>query len=311
MELSNPIRNLLMNEYMQLLFANSTFEWWMKGNATVFIQFCSLCWLKIFELNCSIGFESIMKMNVSEERLIVVLKKVSENSKLNFIHFFLSSSDAAKAMHKAAMEHQLFFYSSKVRQSVLNHYLLSTPCWALPAKWFTKMPPGELFHLDVKHTRRQAYDLHYEKVHEDSDSVFRHNWVSKCSNCTSEEANALFTPCGHLVYCSDCAKAESACPVCNTVVTSWQRVYFSNDSECDDWTCQICMDSEINTAFSPCGHVCACEKCSCHLPYCPMCKTFITFVQRIHVQFPEQPGESDDDDGYNSSWVWLFIIDLS
>ena len=251
-----------------------------------------------------------MKMNLSEERLIVVLKKASENSKLNFVHFFLASGDAAKAIHKAVMEHQLFFYSSKVRQSVLNHYLLSTPCWALPAKWFTKTPSCELYHLDVKHTRRQAYDLHYEHVHENNDAVFRQEWVSKCSKCNSAEANTLFTPCGHLVFCGDCTEDGTVCPVCNCAVTSWQRVYFSNDSECDDWTCQICMDSEINTAFSPCGHVCSCENCSRHLPYCPMCKTFITFVQRIHVQFPEHPGESDDDDddGCDSSWGWLTCI---
>ena len=256
-------------------------------------------------LSLSIGFENIMKMNLSEERLIVVLKKMSENSKLNFVHFFLASDDAAKAIHKAVMEHQLFFYSSKVRQSVLNHYLLSTPCWALPAKWFTKTPSGDLYHLDVKHTRRQAYDLHYRNVHDDSDTVFRHDWASTCSKCISDEANVLFTPCGHLVYCEDCAKDETVCPVCNCTVSSWQKVYFSNDAACDDWTCQICMDSKINTAFSPCGHVCSCENCARHLPYCPMCKTFITFVQRIHMEFPEQLGESDNDNdhdhGYDST----------
>lgn len=249
----------------------------------------------------SIGFESILKVNVSEERLIVVLRKTSESSKLNFVHFFLASGDAAKAIHKAVMEHQLFFCSSKVRRSVLNHYLLSTPCWALPAKWFTKTPSGDLYHLDVKHTRRQSYDLHYRNVHSDG-GAFRHDWESECSKCNSKEANVLFTPCGHLVYCEGCAKDETVCPVCNHTSTTWQRVYFSNDAACDDWTCQICMDSEINTAFSPCGHVCSCEDCACHLPYCPICKTFITFVQRMHIQFPDHLFKDDvSDDGCDSA----------
>ncbi|XP_074613295.1 E3 ubiquitin-protein ligase MYLIP-like [Acropora palmata] len=248
------------------------------------------------KLKQSIGFESIIKMNLSEERLIVVLRKMSENSKLNFVHFFLASDDAAKAIHKAVMEHQLFFYSSKVRQSVLNHYLLPTPCWALPAKWFTKSPSGDLYHLDVKHTRRQSYDLHYKNIHANSDSTeFRHDWVSKCSRCGQEEANVLFTPCGHLVCCEDCVRKGTTCLVCNCTVTSWQRVYFANDAACNDWACQICMDSEINTAFSPCGHICSCESCACHLPYCPICKTFITFVQRVHVMFPESQGGNVDD----------------
>lgn len=247
------------------------------------------------KLKQSIGFDSIIKMNLSEDRLILVMKKMSDTSKLNFVHFFLACNDAAKAIHKAVMEHQLFFYSSKVRESVLNHYLLPTPCWALPAKWFTKTPSGDLYHLDVKHTRRQAYDLHYKNVHDDSDIVLRHDWVSKCLKCNLQESNVLFTPCGHLVYCEDCVKNRTACPVCNCTLTSWQRVYFANDASCDDWVCQICMDSEINTAFSPCGHVCSCARCACHLPHCPICKMFITFVQRIHVQFPEPHGGSVND----------------
>lgn len=44
-------------------------------------------------------------MNVFEERLIVVLKKVFENSKLNFIYFFLFSSDVVKVMYKVVMEY--------------------------------------------------------------------------------------------------------------------------------------------------------------------------------------------------------------
>ncbi|EDO43695.1 predicted protein, partial [Nematostella vectensis] len=56
------------------------------------------------------------------------------------------------------------------------------------------------------------------------------------------------------------------------------------DTSYNDLTCQICMDAEVNTAFCPCGHVYCCQTCASNLYYCPLCKTFITFVQRIHVQ---------------------------
>lgn len=46
-----------------------------------------------------------MKMNFFEERLIVVLKKVLENSKLNFVYFFFISGDVVKVIYKVVMEY--------------------------------------------------------------------------------------------------------------------------------------------------------------------------------------------------------------
>ena len=204
------------------------------------------------------------------------------------MHFFLANSEAAKAMHKAVLEHQLFFYSSKVRQSVIDHYLLSMPCWALPAKWFTKIPAGELYHLDVKYTRRQSYDLHYKRIREQLKIEENYPlWSPNCSRCGTGQANTLLSPCGHIVQCSECVSDSSTCSVCDETVVSCQRVFYSADVSSNDWACQICMDSKMNTAFCPCGHVCCCEECAQQLCYCPLCKTFITFVQRVHEQFPD------------------------
>lgn len=80
---------------------------------------------------------------------------------------------------------------------------------------------GEFFYLDVKYIRCQVYDFYYEKVYEDSDFVFRYNWVLKCFNCIFEEVNVFFILCGYFVYCSDCVKVELVCFVCNIVVISW------------------------------------------------------------------------------------------
>lgn len=234
-------------------------------------------------------------MNLSEERLILVMKKALEESRYNFIHFFLPNSEGAKAMHKAVLEHQLFFYSPKVRKSVVNHYLLSMPCWALPAKWFTKIPSKELYHLDVKLTRRHSYDQHYGAIIQDSNKTStytKHEWLPKCAKCKVKESNTIFCPCGHVLFCSDCAVDEVFCQVCDETVTACQKAYFAMDTEDNDWTCQICMDDVVNTVFCPCGHVYCCEECASNLTYCPLCKTFATYVQRVHVEFPKDACES-------------------
>lgn len=227
-------------------------------------------------------------MNLSEDRLILVMKRAFEESRYNFIHFFLPNSEGAKAMHKAVLEHQIFFYSSKVRKSVVDHYLLSMPCWALPAKWFTKIPAKELYHLDVKLTRRQSYDHHYGKILKSTEKVVKHDWLPLCAKCHVKESNTLFCPCGHILLCSDCAEGESFCQLCNEALTGTQKVFYSMDTEDNDWTCQICMDDIVNTAFCPCGHVYCCESCASNLTHCPLCKTFATYVQRVHVAFPQE-----------------------
>uniref|UniRef100_A0A9J7ZFA5 E3 ubiquitin-protein ligase XIAP n=1 Tax=Cyprinus carpio carpio TaxID=630221 RepID=A0A9J7ZFA5_CYPCA len=40
--------------------------------------------------------------------------------------------------------------------------------------------------------------------------------------------------------------------------------------------CKVCMDSDINIVFIPCGHLVACQKCSEPLNKCPVCCTAIT-----------------------------------
>lgn len=227
-------------------------------------------------------------MNLSEDRLIIVTKRSFEESRYNFIHFFLSNGEGAKAMHKAILEHQLFFYSSKVRKSVIDHYLLSMPCWALPAKWFTKIPAKELYHLDVKLTRRQSYDYHYGKLMDSAEKEVKHDWFPMCAKCKVEESNTLFCPCGHILLCSKCAEGEVFCPLCKEAVTGSQKVFYAMDTESNDWTCQICMDNTVNTVFCPCGHVYCCEECASNLICCPLCKTFATYVQRVHVAFPQE-----------------------
>jgi len=38
-------------------------------------------------------------------------------------------------------------------------------------------------------------------------------------------------------------------------------------------TCKVCMDSEVNTVFQPCGHLVCCDTCSSVLHNCPICLT--------------------------------------
>lgn len=47
--------------------------------------------------------------------------------------------------------------------------------------------------------------------------------------------------------------------------------------------CKICYEGEYNTAFFPCGHVCACAKCASSVTKCPMCRKPFECVMRVFL----------------------------
>jgi len=46
-------------------------------------------------------------------------------------------------------------------------------------------------------------------------------------------------------------------------------------------TCKICLEREINTAFLPCKHSCACDYCGKSLTICPLCRSEVMEVLTI------------------------------
>ena len=44
----------------------------------------------------------------------------------------------------------------------------------------------------------------------------------------------------------------------------------------DNSECIICMSTEKDSIFSPCGHFVSCKECSLKCSKCPICRTFVT-----------------------------------
>ncbi|XP_049548241.1 death-associated inhibitor of apoptosis 1-like [Anopheles darlingi] len=51
----------------------------------------------------------------------------------------------------------------------------------------------------------------------------------------------------------------------------------------DGKICRICYDSEYNTAFMPCGHVVACDKCASTVTKCPICQQPFYNVLKLYL----------------------------
>jgi len=48
-------------------------------------------------------------------------------------------------------------------------------------------------------------------------------------------------------------------------------------------TCKVCMDSEVNTVFLPCGHLVCCDTCSPALRNCAVCRALIRGTVRVFL----------------------------
>lgn len=228
--------------------------------------------------------------------MILVIKMSSDSHR--FLHFFHPNCESAKIMHRCVLEKKLFYFEPKILDSVRNHYMLSLPCWAYPSKWLTRASVPDLYHLDVRCTRRQAYEEHFAALNNfkgcqeieltkdmkhdyDNDGYESTGIILHCKKCNGSENMVAYSPCGHVEYCTDCAKDMLMCGICATPVADMLKTYLATDDYLDELLCQICMDKEMSTIFSPCGHVFCCDECALKLNFCPMCKKWVLFSQRI------------------------------
>lgn len=60
-------------------------------------------------------------------------------------------------------------------------------------------------------------------------------------------------------------RSSSGSNVLGTATTSAAQLEMDREVTCriaEAFTCRVCMDSPIDTAFSPCGHVACCDDCA-------------------------------------------------
>lgn len=48
-------------------------------------------------------------------------------------------------------------------------------------------------------------------------------------------------------------------------------------------SCKVCMDSDVNTVFLPCGHLVSCDRCAPKLRHCPVCRIYIRGTVRTFL----------------------------
>ncbi|GAU99720.1 hypothetical protein RvY_10678 [Ramazzottius varieornatus] len=84
-----------------------------------------------------------------------------------------------------------------------------------------------------------------------------------CMVCSDQARDMLFTPCGHVVTCSNCAPRVKKCLICKEAVLGRTKI--------ED--CVVCSEKKAAVLFQPCGHMCACAFCARLMKKCVECRT--------------------------------------
>ena len=167
--------------------------------------------------------------------------------------------------------------------------------------FFPNSNKGKLFLFDVTCTRRQAYNQAWSVLHapnKNRQSAFYHsersfNRKSVYSLSASDEIPADSSKKeqknhGPNFFINDERKLNRKEQRKSTVSDSNDINSLSLEELRDTVTdliekrmCQVCMDEEVSTAFCPCGHVVCCTECAAVCRECPLCRTQVTYAQRV------------------------------
>lgn len=84
----------------------------------------------------------------------------------------------------------------------------------------------------------------------------------ECLVCSDHQREVLFSPCGHVVACAQCAPRVKKCLICRETIHKQTQI--------DE--CVVCSERKASVLFQPCGHMCACGHCASLVKKCVHCR---------------------------------------
>ncbi|XP_077999843.1 E3 ubiquitin-protein ligase MYLIP-like [Glandiceps talaboti] len=268
-----------------------------------------------------IPFEDISRVSYHHNRFVVhYYKRKSESERettTTCLKYSLPSRRAAQGLFRAFTETHTFFRCERV-ESVVRQQHSHTGVGSLIALLKPNTGKGKIFQFDIQRTRRQAYDFTWNKLHPDSCNIFpstsdmgsSESFQGASSNTAGSwdlrsgtlerygSQNGAFTK-----TVNDCVEEETSSTVsaehskesCETdkidstnrtsrILTHSELIVSLRNEVAqmkEARLCQVCLDTQISTAFCPCGHMMCCETCAQECKKCPLCRSEITYIQRV------------------------------
>ena len=205
-------------------------------------------------------------------------------------NFYLPSHEAAKTLERAITEYHTFYHRATVdfRDSPRFANPVDAICCKLSSHWRRHR---RIYRYDVTRTCREAFFLSWDKLQKQRQGAYMD---------TSDPENYYhFVDDGpemeDIIYEDSDSDSEAYMYDISTTRKSTDSLD-SNRSDMEttkdsaslpipriDFECRVCMDSNIDTVFCPCGHAVCCKSCSQRVKACPICRGVIHLRQQLYL----------------------------
>lgn len=171
--------------------------------------------------------------------------------------FRLLSQEAACALYRSITEYHAFYRCETVRNAVTDQFTRDLRETLI--SFFGDEESEKKYIFDVQRTSKEVYD-HCRRV------------LYKLGCDPIQNIPASF-------------QVKDRPPTSDVQAAQLQEQLSKME---DSFKCKICMDSQIDTVFCPCGHMVSCRVCAANIDLCPICRGQIERAQ--HVFFPVAVG---------------------
>lgn len=236
------------------------------------------------------------------EKCIAIKSVLDENNNRDVIFAKFNSSTAAKEIMRCITENQVYFYHSKIPESIMFHEEMQTPLLKLCKK-------RKLYLFDAERTRKESYSYHWNKIYQvvgSGDTLLQPDdtlVLTDANHSIRTERTPYIKDPGHIKHVSNPFNTVNGTQIRNypgiddldaTVRPLEDRIMYTqsdilltdstNDSKCSpfmDDACKVCFTYKVRTVFCPCGHSVCCIACSNQMKSCPICRNVIAHKQPI------------------------------
>ena len=205
----------------------------------------------------------------------------------NRVIFKLKSEVMAVSLFRSFTEFHTFFNCNTVKKTVIDQ----TTRTAF-GKFVTIFQPhstvGEMYLFDILRTRRQAYTRAWSILNEQLNINKRRSQPTQ-DGLENTDFRPVQSPLANrrsgtnddiVIDITKTPRGKFITHENLSELSNEEMKKIVRDLE-DSRVCQVCMDEEVATAFCPCGHVVCCTECSVMCRECPICRSQITYAQRV------------------------------
>lgn len=245
--------------------------------------------MKLFLSLFSIPYDEISTVSYKGKKFTIV----HGDSREEHIHstFLLRKNQQAINLFRTFTEFHSFYQCNNVKKSVIEK-CSRTSVARLLSLFSREEQKGKLYLFDVIRTRRQSYDhawsilnapdkkrqsaFYHSDRHINRKSVYSLNKVEEVGEEEEEHK-----PSSHNNKEKKNRESKILSLDANFKNLSLEELRETVGNLLENKVCQVCMDNEVSTAFCPCGHVVCCLDCASLCRECPLCRTQITYAQRV------------------------------